>query len=98
MGHPNQATTQERYRTRLAGAGFVRLQIWVHEDDRQKAIDYIADLREARSDPDASAPRLRCVGCGETFPRNRTGRAAQFCSAKCRTRDYRTRKAGEARK
>ena len=39
---------------------------------------------------------LECPECGTEFKQNRTGRTAKFCSSKCKTRDYRARKAAEA--
>ena len=39
---------QKRYSARMEDAGFLRLQIWVHEDDREKLLNIAADLRAAR--------------------------------------------------
>lgn len=44
----NEYERQDRYNEKMIKKGYVRRCYWVHPDDIEKAINYLAKLREKR--------------------------------------------------
>lgn len=42
------AATDKRHHEKRKASGQVRVNVWVHEDDREKVIEYVQELRKDR--------------------------------------------------